>query len=170
VRLAEAPSFGKTILAYDPRSRGAEAYIQLAKEIWQMSKEPDRNPRKALVRGFRPCFRAGTTPPDVPRGEINGAEPSRGGGRIQTRGDSTGGIQTATPEALKNFKHTAESIQAGEEQPRDAFDLESWEELSLSIKSMACCSQLSFIVIRRRKISTASSRANDVGARPASLD
>jgi len=31
--LAEAPSFGKTILAYDPRSRGAEAYIQLAKEI-----------------------------------------------------------------------------------------------------------------------------------------
>jgi chromosome partitioning protein len=33
VRLAEAPSFGKTILSYDPRSRGAEAYIQLAKEI-----------------------------------------------------------------------------------------------------------------------------------------
>ena len=33
VRLAEAPSFGKTILAYDPRSKGAEAYIQLAKEI-----------------------------------------------------------------------------------------------------------------------------------------
>lgn len=33
IRLAEAPSFGKSILAYDPRSRGAEAYIQLAKEI-----------------------------------------------------------------------------------------------------------------------------------------
>jgi chromosome partitioning protein len=33
VRLAEAPSFGKTILSYDPRSRGAESYIQLAKEI-----------------------------------------------------------------------------------------------------------------------------------------
>jgi chromosome partitioning protein len=33
IRLAEAPSFGKTILAYDPRSRGAESYIQLAKEI-----------------------------------------------------------------------------------------------------------------------------------------
>ena len=33
IRLAEAPSFGKTILAYDPRSKGAEAYIQLAKEI-----------------------------------------------------------------------------------------------------------------------------------------
>jgi chromosome partitioning protein len=33
VRLAEAPSFGKPILSYDPRSRGAEAYIQLAKEV-----------------------------------------------------------------------------------------------------------------------------------------
>lgn len=33
VRLAEAPSFGKPILAYDIRSRGAESYIQLAKEI-----------------------------------------------------------------------------------------------------------------------------------------
>ncbi|MBV9296114.1 MAG: ParA family protein [Acidobacteriaceae bacterium] len=33
VRLAEAPSFGKPIVAYDPRSRGAEAYSELAKEI-----------------------------------------------------------------------------------------------------------------------------------------
>ncbi len=33
IRLAEAPSYGKPALAYDPRSRGAEAYIKLAKEI-----------------------------------------------------------------------------------------------------------------------------------------
>lgn len=33
VRLAEAPSFGKPIISYDPRSRGAESYIKLAKEI-----------------------------------------------------------------------------------------------------------------------------------------
>jgi len=33
VRLAEAPSFGKPILLYDPRSRGAESYKELAKEI-----------------------------------------------------------------------------------------------------------------------------------------
>lgn len=33
VRLAEAPSFGKPILLYDPRSRGAESYLELAKEI-----------------------------------------------------------------------------------------------------------------------------------------
>ncbi len=33
VRLAEAPSHGKAALMYDVRSRGAESYIQLAKEI-----------------------------------------------------------------------------------------------------------------------------------------
>jgi chromosome partitioning protein len=33
IRIAEAPSFGKPIISYDVRSRGAESYIQLAKEI-----------------------------------------------------------------------------------------------------------------------------------------
>lgn len=33
VRLAEAPSYGKPALAHDPKSRGAESYIKLAKEI-----------------------------------------------------------------------------------------------------------------------------------------
>jgi chromosome partitioning protein len=33
IRLAEAPSHGKPALMYDPRSRGAESYIRLAKEL-----------------------------------------------------------------------------------------------------------------------------------------
>ncbi len=33
IRLAEAPSHGKAALAYDPRSKGAESYIRLAKEL-----------------------------------------------------------------------------------------------------------------------------------------
>ena len=33
IRLAEAPSHGKPILAYDPKSRGTEAYLNLAKEV-----------------------------------------------------------------------------------------------------------------------------------------
>jgi chromosome partitioning protein len=33
VRLGEAPSFGKPILLYDIRSRGAEAYLDLAREV-----------------------------------------------------------------------------------------------------------------------------------------
>ncbi len=38
VRLAEAPSHGKPALVYDPRSRGAESYLQLAEEIMQRVK------------------------------------------------------------------------------------------------------------------------------------
>ncbi|HXZ39807.1 MAG TPA: ParA family protein [Terriglobales bacterium] len=37
VRLAEAPSHGKPALLYDVRSRGAESYIKLAKEILERS-------------------------------------------------------------------------------------------------------------------------------------
>ncbi|MCA1944470.1 MAG: ParA family protein [Desulfovibrio sp.] len=33
VRLSEAPSYGKTILSYDIKSKGAEAYLSLAKEV-----------------------------------------------------------------------------------------------------------------------------------------
>jgi chromosome partitioning protein len=33
IRLAEAPSFGKPVVLYDPKSRGAEAYLNLAQEI-----------------------------------------------------------------------------------------------------------------------------------------
>lgn len=33
IRLSEAPSHGKPIIAYDPKSRGAEAYLNLAKEV-----------------------------------------------------------------------------------------------------------------------------------------
>ena len=33
VRLSEAPSFGQPIITFDPSSRGAIAYRQLAKEV-----------------------------------------------------------------------------------------------------------------------------------------
>lgn len=40
IKLAEAPSHGKTILDYDPRGKGTRAYLNLAKEVI------DRNGRK----------------------------------------------------------------------------------------------------------------------------
>lgn len=33
VRLSEAPSYGQSIIDYDPKSKGAEVYMQLAKEV-----------------------------------------------------------------------------------------------------------------------------------------
>lgn len=43
VRLAEAPSYGKPIILYDIRSRGAESYLQLAKEIMTHDKKSTRS-------------------------------------------------------------------------------------------------------------------------------
>lgn len=42
VRLAEAPSFGKPIVLYDIRSKGAESYINLAKEMLNHEKKGAR--------------------------------------------------------------------------------------------------------------------------------
>lgn len=39
IRLGEAPSFGKPILLYDIRSKGAEAYLDLAKELMAHEKK-----------------------------------------------------------------------------------------------------------------------------------
>jgi chromosome partitioning protein len=39
IRLAEAPSFGKPIILYDIKSKGAESYIRLAKEILSHEKK-----------------------------------------------------------------------------------------------------------------------------------
>lgn len=38
IRLAEAPSFGMSVIDYDPKSKGALAYINLAKEIIKYNK------------------------------------------------------------------------------------------------------------------------------------
>jgi len=39
VRLSEAPSFGLPIILYDPKSRGAECYLELAEEVIEYSNE-----------------------------------------------------------------------------------------------------------------------------------
>src|SRR5215813_4417159 len=50
IRLAEAPSYGKPVLLYDVRSRGAESYIRLAKELM------DRVPKPAVVEELAEKF------------------------------------------------------------------------------------------------------------------
>ena len=47
IRLAEAPSHGKAALVYDPRSKGAESYIRLAKEI--IERQPAFSPQESAV-------------------------------------------------------------------------------------------------------------------------
>jgi chromosome partitioning protein len=42
VRLSEAPSFGLPIILYDPKSKGAECYLELAQEVIDYSQEASR--------------------------------------------------------------------------------------------------------------------------------
>ena len=51
IRLAEAPSHGKPVALYDPRSRGAEAYFELATEYMDRNKivSPKAEARKAAT-------------------------------------------------------------------------------------------------------------------------
>jgi chromosome partitioning protein len=48
VRLSEAPSHGKPIFLYDIRSRGAEAYLNLAKEFLDHEHDEAAGPRKRV--------------------------------------------------------------------------------------------------------------------------
>jgi len=52
VRLAEAPSHGIPVIQYDPRSRGAEAYQELARELLKRNKieSPLAKERKKIAR------------------------------------------------------------------------------------------------------------------------
>ncbi len=52
VRLAEAPSYGKPIILYDIRSRGAESYLQLAKEIMAHDKKSAREGLERTAVGY----------------------------------------------------------------------------------------------------------------------
>jgi hypothetical protein len=49
VRLAEAPSFGKPIILYDLASVGAQAYVDLAKELLERHQKPISKPISDLV-------------------------------------------------------------------------------------------------------------------------
>jgi chromosome partitioning protein len=56
VRLAEAPSYGKPVIAYDARSRGAESYIKLAKELMDsaVARKREAVETESLVEAARP--------------------------------------------------------------------------------------------------------------------
>ena len=52
VRLAEAPSHGQPVISYDPRSRGAESYIRLAKEFMdRQTRAAEPLPEAVSARG-----------------------------------------------------------------------------------------------------------------------
>jgi chromosome partitioning protein len=73
IRLAEAPSYGKPALLYDVRSRGAESYIRLAKEIMHRR----MNPAAVEAPAAMPEQAASSTSPDQPEEFPNSTELKR---------------------------------------------------------------------------------------------
>jgi len=59
IRLAEAPSYGKSALLYDVRSRGAESYIRLAKELMDRIPRPAATPELESVPAISDNSREG---------------------------------------------------------------------------------------------------------------
>lgn len=59
VRLAEAPSHGTPVIQYDPRSRGAEAYQELARELLKRNQieSPREKERKASQKSGGPVMK-----------------------------------------------------------------------------------------------------------------
>lgn|SRR5208283_5398604 len=64
IRLAEAPSHGKPALVYDARSRGAESYIRLAKEMLDRQAAAATAPERGSQESAQQAGTAGAGGPD----------------------------------------------------------------------------------------------------------
>jgi chromosome partitioning protein len=64
IRLAEAPSHGKPVALYDPKSRGAEAYRELALELLSRNNiaSPEEKRRKAAAAAAASSLKSFTAP------------------------------------------------------------------------------------------------------------
>ncbi len=73
IRLAEAPSHGMAALMYDPRSKGAESYIRLAKEI--IERQEGFSPQLSAVSS-QPAELDSTRSPEEHRGDAAAGLPA----------------------------------------------------------------------------------------------
>ena len=142
VRLSEAPGFGQPITVYDPKSKGAEAYRQLAREVAM------RPPPDSPMPLFEEMPIAVMTPLDaVTTGDDVGALPEMDGAEVgQPVGESepdptpvpdptpepveAGPSQpeTGSPEPVEAAPHVDQEPARQEEADLEASDDDMWEE------------------------------------------
>jgi len=128
VRLAEAPSHGKPIIFYDIHSKGAESYIQLAKEVIQ-------NEQKRTGQGF------GSTNPGAEPTPPQHQQPLQVAQQTPQFQPELSPLQAMTPREID-----VDLIDPNPYQPRTHFGEEALGELARSIQSSGVIQPL---VLRR---------------------
>ena len=103
VRLSEAPGFGLPITAYDPSSRGAESYRQLAVEV--ATRLPDETPLPSVE--------------DVPSVSIQSTEPARAPRPLVRPEDVVPPDDEGSPEAPEPATVEVEQAETSSEQDVD---------------------------------------------------
>ena len=107
VRISEAPSYGQTVMTYDPGSTGALSYLEAAREMALRAEHPQRDggrtvtdKRRGLGRGLGALI---PTAPGKGEADARAARPRstsssrRGPGREPTAADGAGGAGAASP-------------------------------------------------------------------------
>ena len=135
VRLAEAPSHGMPVMFYDIHSKGAESYIQLAKEVITM-------PRNALGRGLSALIR------EPEAAAAAAAAAGAGGADSNDAGSSdvSSGGDPAPAQSSGFLQVDIDLIDPSPYQPRTRFREEALDELAQSIRATGVIQP---IVVRR---------------------
>ena len=121
MRISEAPSYGQTVLTYQPGSAGAVSYLKAAQEIAHRGvrrTNERRTERRGLGRGWVSCSSARTTP------------------RRRTSPSIAEGRRPHSARQVRTSPTSRTRISPNPRQPRTVFDEEAMEELVDSIREV----------------------------------
>ena len=162
VRVSEAPSYGQTVMTYDPGSPGALCYLEAARELAEKGLRPQegrqrersRTQRRGLGRGLGSLIP--TSASGRPRSPPATLEPG---------GAASAGPELAPVEGASFAELPIDAIRPNAAQPRQVFDEEAMAELVHSIREVGLLQPVVVRAHRRRQLRAGHGRA-PVAGRP----
>ena len=162
VRVSEAPSYGQTVMTYDPASPGALSYLEAAREIVIKGAPASQGPaagqggvrheQRRPTRAPGPGSRSRSPDPDRPASRRARRRPGPPGGRWQ----HPDGGHPASGEGPRCWPWRAPgspscpstASRPNQRQPREVFDEDAMAELVFSIREVGL---LQPVVVRTRR-------------------